>query len=119
MGAAEEFSIAEARTGVTLAPATVSSFGAGDDHPSSHHSANRVLTLVDGNRTRVRHVRAWMLVLPVDAALLMLPVVWHPQHLRGSIVMATLFLLLLSSAGRYRGNAFRCRPAPMPPTRRR
>jgi exopolysaccharide biosynthesis polyprenyl glycosylphosphotransferase len=43
-----------------------------------------------------------MLVPPVDAALLMTPVLWSPQHLRASAVMAGLFLLLISDAGRYR-----------------
>jgi len=50
----------------------------------------------------LRRVRAWMLVLPVDATLLMLPALWHPQHLKGSIGMTVLFLLLLSTEGRYR-----------------
>jgi len=43
-----------------------------------------------------------MLVEPVDAALLMTPVLWNPQHARASMAMTALFLLMLSSAGRYR-----------------
>jgi exopolysaccharide biosynthesis polyprenyl glycosylphosphotransferase len=52
--------------------------------------------------SRLRGIRAWMVVLPVDAALVVLPAAWHPQHVRGSIAMAVVFLLMLSNAGRYR-----------------
>ena len=47
-------------------------------------------------------VRAWMLVLPVDAALLMAPVIWMPSQWKASVCMAVLALLLISARGRYR-----------------
>jgi exopolysaccharide biosynthesis polyprenyl glycosylphosphotransferase len=47
-------------------------------------------------------IRAWMLVLPVDGALLMAPVVWTPQQPKAVVVMMVLSLLLLSGGGRYR-----------------
>jgi len=43
-----------------------------------------------------------MLVPPVDAVLLSSPALWAPQHWKASAAMAVLFLLLLSSDGRYR-----------------
>ena len=54
------------------------------------------------HRSWVRRVRAWMLVLPADALFITMPAVWHPQHLRGSLATAVLFLLLSTGAGRYR-----------------
>lgn len=47
-------------------------------------------------------VRAWMLVLPVDALLLMTPAIWAPQQIKASAVMALLTLFLVSARGRYR-----------------
>jgi exopolysaccharide biosynthesis polyprenyl glycosylphosphotransferase len=43
-----------------------------------------------------------MLVFPVDAVMLVLPGLWHSSHLKASVGMAALFLMLLSSGGRYR-----------------
>jgi exopolysaccharide biosynthesis polyprenyl glycosylphosphotransferase len=43
-----------------------------------------------------------MLVLPVDAVLLMTPVLWTPQQVKASVAMAGLSLLMLSGFGRYR-----------------
>lgn len=47
-------------------------------------------------------IRAWMLVLPVDGALLMAPVLWTPQQLKAVVAMMVLSLLLLSGCSRYR-----------------
>ncbi|MEU2349079.1 sugar transferase [Modestobacter sp. NPDC049651] len=58
--------------------------------------------LLDEERTPLRRVRAWMLVVPLDTVLLVAPGVWHAQHFRGSTVMALLFLLMVSGSGRYR-----------------
>src|SRR3954451_8818371 len=69
---------------------------------SAQFSANRVLSPSVGRGGPLRRVRAWMLVLPVDAAMLMLPATWHPQHLEASATMAVVFLMLVCSAGRYR-----------------
>lgn len=50
----------------------------------------------------LRGIRAWMVVLPVDAALLMLPVFWNPDQWKATTVMALLFLALSTGGGRYR-----------------
>ena len=47
-------------------------------------------------------VRAWTLVLPVDAVLLAAPVLWAPQQWRAHLSMALLGLLLLTGGTRYR-----------------
>ena len=47
-------------------------------------------------------VRAWMVVLPVDMALLLTPLLWDSWQLKAPIFMALLSLLLLTGGGRYR-----------------
>lgn len=44
----------------------------------------------------------WTLVLPVDATSLCAPVVWAPEHAKGSLAMAALSLALLHAGGSYR-----------------
>jgi hypothetical protein len=46
-------------------------------------------------------IRAWMVVLPTDALLLIAPILWTPSWSRRSSVMAALSVLLLNE-GRYR-----------------
>src|SRR4051794_27825193 len=70
--------------------------------PRIHFSGNHTVPMSYGVRRLLGRVRAWMLVLPMDAALIMLPAAWHPEHVRASAVLAGLFLLSLSSAGHYR-----------------
>jgi exopolysaccharide biosynthesis polyprenyl glycosylphosphotransferase len=43
-----------------------------------------------------------MLVLPVDGALLLTPVLWTPAQWKATVMMAGLSALMLSNAGRYR-----------------
>ena len=47
-------------------------------------------------------VRAWMLVLPVDAALMVVPALWAPQQWRAHVSMTVLGLALLTGGMRYR-----------------
>jgi exopolysaccharide biosynthesis polyprenyl glycosylphosphotransferase len=47
-------------------------------------------------------VRAWMLTLPVDAMLLMSPLLWEPRQPKAISGMTILSLMLLSNYGRYR-----------------
>src|SRR5689334_6712498 len=61
----------------------------------------------DGSRQPDPHnplsrVRAWMLVPPVDALLLVAPVLWAPQQWRAHVTMAVLGLVLLTGGTRYR-----------------
>ncbi len=49
----------------------------------------------------VGKVRAWMVVLPVDAAMLMLPIIWTLEQWKAIVVMAGLSVLLLKG-DRYR-----------------
>ena len=49
----------------------------------------------------VARVRAWMLVPPVDAVLLLSPLLWGEQH-KAVLVMTALSVLMLSGFGRYR-----------------
>jgi exopolysaccharide biosynthesis polyprenyl glycosylphosphotransferase len=48
------------------------------------------------------HWQAWMLVLPVDAVLLVVPVLWVPQYAKAVLAMTLIALALLSGGGRYR-----------------
>ncbi len=50
----------------------------------------------------VRRIRAWMLVLPVDAVILLLPVLWSEHQWKATVAMAALSLALLTGGGRYR-----------------
>ncbi len=65
-------------------------------------SAGTVIAGTSAMRDLVRRLRAWMLVPPLDAALLLAPAVWAPQQAKAHAAMAALFLLLLSGSGRYR-----------------
>ena len=47
-------------------------------------------------------VRAWMVVLPVDSAMLITPVAWAPYQMRAHVVMALVGLALLTGGARYR-----------------
>ncbi len=47
-------------------------------------------------------LKAWMLVLPVDAVALATPAIWAPEHAKGFLAMAVLGVLLLTGGGRYR-----------------
>ena len=47
-------------------------------------------------------IRAWMLVLPVDAVLLLTPISWAPQQAKASAAMTLLSLLMITGRGRYR-----------------
>ena len=55
-----------------------------------------------GLRSLLHNIRAWMLVLPVDAALLLVPLLWSSQHLRATLTMTGLSVLMLCRFGRYR-----------------
>lgn len=48
------------------------------------------------------HVRAWMVVVPLDGLLLLSPVLWNPNQHRAIASMAVLATLLLTGCGRYR-----------------
>jgi exopolysaccharide biosynthesis polyprenyl glycosylphosphotransferase len=52
--------------------------------------------------SRVRGVRAWMLVLPVDAAMLLAPILWTGEQWKATTATAALALALLTGGGRYR-----------------
>jgi exopolysaccharide biosynthesis polyprenyl glycosylphosphotransferase len=47
-------------------------------------------------------IRAWMVVLPCDALLLMVPVLWNPDQVRAMACFTALSVLLLTGGGRYR-----------------
>lgn len=75
---------------------------------SSARSIGQGLT---GSRPEVRPIagvrsaaklRAWMLVLPVDAIALSAPAIWAPEHAKGFLAMAALAVVLLTDGGRYR-----------------
>jgi exopolysaccharide biosynthesis polyprenyl glycosylphosphotransferase len=50
----------------------------------------------------LRKVRAWMVVLPMDGALLLAPLLWDRSQWKATVVMAGLSVLLLTGGGRYR-----------------
>lgn len=47
-------------------------------------------------------VRAWMVVLPVDAVLVLLPALWVPGQFRAFIALSALSVMMLTGGGRYR-----------------
>ena len=53
-------------------------------------------------RSMLYRLRAWMLVLPVDALLLMAPALWAPQQVKAHVTMSLLFVVLVTRGGRYR-----------------
>lgn len=53
-------------------------------------------------RSLLYRLRAWMLVLPVDAVMLMAPALWAPQQFKAHITMSLLFVVLVTRGGRYR-----------------
>ena len=55
-----------------------------------------------GSGSPLSRVRAWMVVLPVDAVLLAAPVLWAPQQWRAHLAMMLLGLVLLTGGARYR-----------------
>lgn len=52
--------------------------------------------------TRVGRIRAWMVVGPLDALLLLAPVVWEPAQFKAIAAMAAFSLYLLVGGRRYR-----------------
>jgi exopolysaccharide biosynthesis polyprenyl glycosylphosphotransferase len=48
------------------------------------------------------HVRAWMVVVPLDGLLLLSPMLWNPNQHRAIASMTVLATLLLTGGGRYR-----------------
>ena len=53
-------------------------------------------------RGLLSRIRAWMVVLPVDAAMLAVPAVWAPQQWRAHVAMTVLGVALLTGGSRYR-----------------
>ena len=49
-----------------------------------------------------RGMAAWMLVPPVDAVALLVPLLWMPEHAKALLLMAGTAMLMLNGAGRYR-----------------
>ena len=49
-----------------------------------------------------RGAQAWMVVLPVDAVMIMLPALWMPSYTQPLLLTAVLTVLSFSSGGRYR-----------------
>lgn len=47
-------------------------------------------------------IRAWMLVLPTDFVLMLVPIAWRPHQIHAEVMMALLGVFLLSGGGRYR-----------------
>ncbi|MGH3751265.1 MAG: sugar transferase [Pseudonocardiaceae bacterium] len=48
------------------------------------------------------HVRAWMVVVPLDGLLLLSPMLWNPEQYRAIASMTVLAMLLLTGGRRYR-----------------
>ena len=55
-----------------------------------------------GSRGFASRIRAWMVVLPVDAVLLLTPLLWAPQQRKAILTMAVLALLVVTGGRRYR-----------------
>ncbi|MDD7917617.1 exopolysaccharide biosynthesis polyprenyl glycosylphosphotransferase [Actinomycetospora callitridis] len=50
----------------------------------------------------INGLHAALLVLPVDAAMLLTPALWVPQHWRAFVALAVVGLMMLTGGGRYR-----------------
>jgi exopolysaccharide biosynthesis polyprenyl glycosylphosphotransferase len=48
------------------------------------------------------HIRAWMVVLPVDTAMLLVPLLWAPEQPKAFISTAVLTVLMSNAGGRFR-----------------
>jgi exopolysaccharide biosynthesis polyprenyl glycosylphosphotransferase len=53
-------------------------------------------------RTFLARIRAWMVVLPCDALMLVAPVLWNPGQIRAMICFTLLSVLLFTGGNRYR-----------------
>jgi exopolysaccharide biosynthesis polyprenyl glycosylphosphotransferase len=71
---------------------------AGDPNPAPPRESPLQLSR-GGVATRIR---AWMVVPPVDAILLLTPLLWTPQQSKAIVTMAFLALLLVTGGRRYR-----------------
>lgn len=54
----------------------------------------------------MHRIRAWMIVLPVDAILLLLPVTWSPSQWKATTVLTLLWAATMNSGGRYRARLY-------------
>ncbi|MGH3565069.1 MAG: sugar transferase [Pseudonocardia sp.] len=70
--------------------------------PRGHDTAERGSAVHRTRPRSVRDIRAWMVVVPVDAALLLLPILWMPAQWKATGVMMLLSIGLLTGGGRYR-----------------
>lgn len=75
--------------------------------PGKWHYANNQTNPQRGDRLSallpvLRNVRAWMVVLPVDAALLLAPLTWSMDQWKATAVMTALSIALITGGGRYR-----------------
>jgi exopolysaccharide biosynthesis polyprenyl glycosylphosphotransferase len=55
----------------------------------------------DPDRQLLPKIRAWMVVVPLDVFLLLLPLTWATGHTKAVIAMAVLSVVLLNSGGRH------------------
>ena len=53
-------------------------------------------------RAFVGGIRAWMVLLPVDAVLLLAPLIWRPVQVPASVVFAVLGLFFITGGERFR-----------------
>jgi exopolysaccharide biosynthesis polyprenyl glycosylphosphotransferase len=53
-------------------------------------------------RSLVGRVRAWMVLPPVDALLLLTPILWHPQQVHASLAFSVLALFFITGGERFR-----------------
>ena len=53
------------------------------------------------NKLLLPKIRAWMVVVPLDLVMLLLPLFWSTGHAKAVIAMALLSVVLLNSAGRH------------------
>lgn len=49
-----------------------------------------------------RRIAAWMVVPPVDAVMLLLPLLWASQNTKAILLMAGVALVVLNGTGRFR-----------------
>lgn len=74
------------------------SVGRPDYDPAAQPRAPRPVAGIRSSRG----VEAWMLVVPVDALMLLLPVLWAPQAWKALVGLCVVSVLLLTGGGRYR-----------------
>src|SRR5688500_19295173 len=72
--------------------------------PPRHSGTTLVLPYVGSRPARhTRHLRAWMLTVPVDFLAVTTPLLWTIQNWKGVLFTAIITVVIFAAGGLYRG----------------